>query len=114
MKRPTLVFISQPMKGLSREGIEFERKLILDDAPNLLGVEAVEEIPSLLTETTVRQMKPLYCLGMTIQLLAAADYAIFAPGWEEARGCRIEHECAVQYGIPVVDLSDGQIEGTLQ
>lgn len=111
MERPTLVFISQPMKDRSRDGIERERKLIMDDLPQILGVDSVEEIPSLLDTRTIRQMHPLYCLGMSIQLLSAAEVAVFAEGWEEARGCRIEHECALQYGIRILDLSNGQIEG---
>ena len=110
--RPTLVFISQPMSGLSRDGIEAVRKMILDDLPNILQVDSVEEIPSVLDEKTVRTMHPLYCLGMSLQLLSAADVAVFAEGWENARGCRIEHECALQYGIKIVDLSNGQIEGS--
>ena len=113
LTRPTLVFISMPMHGKSRDGIERERKLITDDLPGLLGVDSVEEIPSFFPEKTIRTMHPLYCLGMSIQLLAAADYAVFAEGWEEARGCRIEHECALQYGIPIVDLSNGQNERSL-
>lgn len=110
MARPLLVFISQPMGGKSREGIERERKLILDDLPHILGVDEVEEIPSLFDTRTVKQMHPLYCLGMSIQLLSAADVAVFLDGWEEGRGCRIEHECALQYGIKILDLSNGQIE----
>lgn len=113
MTRPVLVFISQPMKGLSRNGIERERKLIEDDLPGILGVDSVEVIQSILDEKTVRTMRPLYCLGMSLQLLSAADYAVFADGWENARGCRVEHECALQYGIPVVDLSNGQHERSL-
>lgn len=26
----------------------------------------------------------------------------FCIGWKEYRGCKIEHECAVQYGIEIV------------
>lgn len=113
MAQPTLVFISQPMKGLSRDGIERSRKLIEDDLPHLLHEKDVKVIRSIFPEEVVKQMKPLYCLGMSLQLLSAADYAVFAPGWEEARGCRIEHECALQYGVPIVDLSDGQHERSL-
>lgn len=110
MERPKLVFISQPMNGISREGIERQRSLIMDEAKQLTGFDEVEEIPSLFNPVDVARCKPLYLLGQSIQLLSAADVAIFAPGWEEARGCRIEHECAIQYGIRIVDLSDGQYE----
>jgi hypothetical protein len=49
-------------------------------------------------------MDPLECLGKSIELMAHADVAVFCPGWKEARGCRIEHECAVQYGLEVIEL----------
>ena len=26
------------------------------------------------------------------------------PGWQNARGCRIEHQCATDYGIPVMEV----------
>ena len=26
----------------------------------------------------------------------------FTQGWKDYRGCKIEHECAVQYGIDIV------------
>ena len=27
----------------------------------------------------------------------------FAKGWQDARGCKIENTCAIEYGIPVVE-----------
>ena len=35
---------------------------------------------------------------------AEADAAVFAKGWEEARGCRIEHEICLAYGIDIVEV----------
>lgn len=32
-----------------------------------------------------------------------ADIAYFAEGWQDARGCRIEHTCAQEYDICVVE-----------
>jgi len=31
--------------------------------------------------------------------MAKTDIVYFAYGWEKSRGCRIEYEYAVQYGI---------------
>lgn len=42
-------------------------------------------------------------LAKSIALLATADIAYFAEGWENARGCRIEHKCAEEYGINIVE-----------
>jgi hypothetical protein len=42
-------------------------------------------------------------LGRSISALSQADGAIFGKGWEDARGCRIEHLCCVEYGIEVIE-----------
>ena len=42
---------------------------------------------------------PLKYLSKSLELLADADVAYFCSGWDTARGCRIEHQCAVEYGI---------------
>lgn len=47
--------------------------------------------------------KPLEFLARSIKDLAKADVAFFARGWEERRGCKIEHQCAVDYGIPTIE-----------
>ena len=40
----------------------------------------------------------------SIKLLSEADIVIFAKGWEEARGCIIEHECCEKYGKHLIEL----------
>ncbi len=47
---------------------------------------------------------PLYFLGNAIKALSVADIAIFLPGWEDYRGCRIEYMCCKEYGIPTTEL----------
>ena len=44
---------------------------------------------------------PIDSLGKSISLIGEADLVVFAPGWENARGCRIEHEVAKEYGIQI-------------
>ncbi|MDR3348822.1 MAG: hypothetical protein LBO03_04345 [Acidaminococcales bacterium] len=41
------------------------------------------------------------CLAKSIELLAQAEVAIFMPGWEGARGCRIERAVCRDYGIAI-------------
>lgn len=45
--------------------------------------------------------KPLWYLGKSLELLSTADLAVFAKGWLGARGCIIEHECCLRYGIEI-------------
>jgi len=48
----------------------------------------------------------LQSLGESIILMGGADLVCFAEGWKEARGCRIEHDVASEYKIPIMDEDD--------
>ena len=85
------LFISQPMRGKTDEEIKAEREKGIEAASEVVG-EPVEVIDSFFA-------KPLWFLGKSLELLADADVAYFAPGWKDARGCIIEHDCAIAYGI---------------
>lgn len=101
MKR---VFISQPMNGRSNEEIKAEREYITEQVRKYYPQESVKVIDSFF-EDAPHDAKPLWFLGKSLELLSTADVAVFANGWQSARGCVIEHECAVQYGIQkVVEL----------
>ena len=93
------LFISQPMKGKTDEEIRKERETAVQEAEKALG-EPVEVIDSFFAGNT---MKPLECLGESLKLLANADIAYFAKGFETARGCRVEYGCAVAYEIPFIE-----------
>lgn len=97
------LFISQPMKGKTDEEIKVERYRAIMEAEALLG-EEVEVIDSFFEKAPVN-IKPLWFLGKSIELLSAADVAYFAEDWEKFRGCRIEHTCALEYGIKVIEYA---------
>lgn len=98
MKR---LFISQPMGGRTDEEITAERNSIIGKIAERYG--SVEVIDSFFTEDAPDGANSgLWYLGKSLELLATADCAYFAEGWEEYRGCKIEHECAVEYGIDIV------------
>ena len=91
------LFISQPMRGKSDEEILMEREKAIKAAEKLVG-EPVEVIDSFF-QNAPADAKPLWFLGKSLELLSNADVAYFAPGWKDARGCIIEHDCAISYGI---------------
>lgn len=93
------IFISQPMRGRSGEEIQTEREKMMDAIKRQYG--EVEELDTFFSN---HEWEPLMCLAKSIEALSQADAAVFAPGWGNARGCRIEHQCCVDYGVPV--LSD--------
>lgn len=95
------LFISQPMKGKTDEEILAERKKAIESAERNLG-EPVEVIDSFF-QNAPTDARPLWFLGKSLELLSTADIAYFAKGWEDARGCRIENQCAIEYGIEVIE-----------
>lgn len=95
------LFISQPMNGKTDEEILKEREHAIELAKRYLG-EDVVIIDSFFQSAPV-DAKPLWFLGKSIELLSTADVVYFANGWKEARGCRIEHECAKEYGIYCIE-----------
>ena len=90
------------MRGKTDEEIKAERAKAIQSAEELLG-EPVEVIDSFF-ENAPADAKPLWFLGKSLELLAGADIAYFAFGWKDARGCRIEHTCAVEYGIARIEV----------
>lgn len=110
-KLPTVrLFISQPMRGKSDEEIESKREDLIEIAKAVYaGRGEVEVIDSFFKgglDVPAGAKAPLYHLSKSLELLATADAAIFAKDWQGARGCRIEHECAKQYGVSTIELPE--------
>jgi len=63
--------------------------------------EKFEVIDSFFEDAPVNAA-PLWFLAKSIELLSTADAVFFARGWETARGCIIEHMCAIQYGVHII------------
>lgn len=95
------LFISQPMRGKSDEEILKEREHAIQKAKELIGEEV--EVLDTFFDDFDSNAKPLEYLARSIEYLSKADVAYFAQGWQEARGCKIEHECAVEYGIDRIE-----------
>ena len=98
------IFISQPMRGLTDEEILKKRKEIFIKVEKIIG-EPVELIDSFINEYPgeINKSIPVWYLGKSIQLLSQADIVFFGGDWRNARGCKIEHEIATQYGISIIE-----------
>ncbi len=95
------LFISQPMRDKTDEEIKEERERIINACKNEYG--EIDVIDSFF-ESAPHDAKPLWFLGKSFELLSTADVAVFAKGWEKARGCKMEHEACKEYGIKVVEM----------
>ncbi len=94
------LFISQPMNGKTDAEILAVREKAVQSAERNLG-EKVEVIDSFIQDSPVGA-SPLWYLGKSLELMSTADVVYFVKGWENARGCKIENQCAVEYGIATV------------
>ena len=92
------LFISQQMRGRTNDEILTERRQAVQDVQRMIG----EEVEPMNTFFTNYDGKPLEFLGKAISMMAQADMVYFCKGWEQARGCRIEHDAAVAYGLDIL------------
>ena len=99
------LFISQPMKGKTDEEILREREQAVREAGKKVtgdGLQAVAQLIDSFFQSAPVGARPLWFLGKSLELLSTADLVYFAKDWEKARGCRIEHTCAVQYELQII------------
>ena len=93
------VFISQHMNGLTDEDILANREYAITEIKKRVG-DDVQILESFFSDYNPKNGSiPLKYLSKAIEILADADVVYFCPNWETARGCKIEHQCAVEYGI---------------
>lgn len=97
------LFISQPMRDKTDKEIKEEREKIIEEVQAKEG--EVQVIDSFF-ENAPHDARPLWFLGKSLELLSTADIAYFAKDWKNYRGCRIEHTCAVEYGISRIYYND--------
>lgn len=93
------VMISQPMKGKTNEEIKEERAELV----RRLIEEGYEVIDTIISEIPPKDLdEAIFYLSKSIEFIGKADKIIFMKGWEKARGCKIEHQVAVEYGKEVL------------
>lgn len=95
------LMISQPMKGKTQEQINEERNELVKDLTrkgHIVANTVFEEEPP---ETN---NAGIWYLAKSIDAMSGVDGVVFMKGWKNARGCRIEHDIAVAYGLFVKEL----------
>ena len=90
------------MRGKTYEQLLAEREEIIKSITPLIPAN-VEFINSIIKSPV--DHPPLWYLGTALQMLSGADLAVFSKGWDKARGCRIEYQCAKEYGIPILEIN---------
>ena len=99
--------LSQPMAGKTDEEIIATRKKAIKAIENR-GYEVINTLftdewykPESMEKRGVVQI-PLCFLAKSLENMRLCHAAYFCKGWENARGCRIEHEAAKAYGLEII------------
>lgn len=90
------VFVSIPIQGKSRADVVVQQQSIIER----LRRECPE---AWLVESYWDYVNPLRGLAENLARLSEADVIYFVKGWQEARGCRIEHLTAEEYGKKIIE-----------
>lgn len=88
------VMISQPMRGKTNEEIKEERAELVKK----LQEEGHEVVDTVFDDFPEGKATPVHYLAKSIEFIANVEGVVFMKGWENARGCRIEHQIAKEYG----------------
>ena len=93
------VMISQPINGRNEEEIKKERQDIIEKF-NKMHIEVIntlfnEEVPDNCNVA-------IYYLGKSISAMKDIDALYMCDNWINARGCRIENQVAIEYGIKIL------------
>ena len=99
--------LSQPMAGKTEEEIiETREKAIA--ALRKRGYQVVntlftdEQYSREAMESRGVVQIPLCFLAKSLENMSLCHAAYFCKGWEKARGCKIEHDAAVAYGLEII------------
>ena len=91
------IMISQPMKGKTNEQIREERAELV----KRLQEEGDEVVDTVFENAPADEDVAIYMLSQSIRYIGKVDAVHFMKGWEQSRGCKIEHQVAVEYGKQV-------------
>lgn len=97
------LMVSIPMRGFSDEEI----KTKLDRVKDTLEPQGYEIIDSFLEKDAGEDVinPPVYYLSRSLQIMSKCDAVYFCKGWNQARGCVIEYNVALQYGVEIIKES---------
>ncbi len=97
------VFVSQPMQGLTDAEIIATRERIFGDYnadhPEAVLLDSYDSLKRKMGDFHTYEHPRVAMLGEAVKVLADADIVLFAKGWENHPGCRIEERVATYYDI---------------
>jgi hypothetical protein len=97
--------ISQPMGGKTEQEIMETRERAINDLQQyrhtLVDTLFADEWAKNEESTGNDVKSPLWFLAKSLEAMSQCNAVYFCKGWEKARGCKIEHDAAVEYGLHI-------------
>lgn len=108
-----VAMISQPMANLSEEEITQIRDSAIERLEHA-GYNVLDTFFTNWVDTKLRKYQgiiniPLYYLAESLISMSKCDAVFFCDGWDNARGCIIEHDVAEAYGVDILYESDDDL-----
>lgn len=95
------IMISQPMTGKTTEEIRKEREELVKQLESQ-GHEVMDTVFNF--EGKDPYNHGLFYMGHSVLAMSEVDAVVFMPGWQYSRGCKIEHELALRYGLFIKEI----------
>ena len=99
--------VSQPMAGKPLAEITATRDKAIED----LRERGYDVINTLFPDAWYAKQElekrgvvkiPLFYLAKSLEVMSQCSAVYFCKGWENYRGCKIEHEAAKEYGLEII------------
>lgn len=101
------IMISFPMNGKTDDECRSDYRSHITKIMNAAGDHKIRIINTYFGENPENKEVALHTavnyLARSIKAMSHCTAVYFAPGWENARGCTIEHDIAEQYGITILE-----------
>ena len=101
--------ISQPMKGVDPDKVKAQRAKA-EAAVRAAGYEPIDNVYKedfkyeVDSDTIINPA--LWHMGLALMRLAKAHVIYMCAGWNETRGCLMEHQAALAFGVDIMYETD--------
>ena len=101
--------ISQPMRNIDPDKVALQREKA-EAAVRAAGYEPIdtvyEEDFKYAVDSDNIVNPALWYMGLALARLSLAHVIYMCDGWDTARGCRIEHQAAIDFGVDIMYETD--------
>lgn len=94
------LMISIPMNGLTNEDV----KKNLERVKEIIEPQGYEIVDSFIEQSPKKEVlnAPIWYMAKSLEVMSKCDAIYLCKGWDKARGCLIEYQVAMEYGMEII------------